>query len=167
MVLPATARSIFTGLDELRNFLQVSIYPTYGADVSARQIIRDMREIGLGYNNQQMNDDIRFVKGLVKYEGLLRSYDPGGIVPKAWMQEVPYKLANQGQYRFMSTMYDPDEEKLVYELRALSSNKWYTKEEAEEEMENRLFGPSPDYPMRLLGVDLIEVWIKEGAELTR
>lgn len=167
MVLPALARSVFTGLDELRNFARVSIYSAYSPDVSARQMIRDMRELGLGYNNQQMNDDIRMVKGLEKYEGQLRRMDPGGIIPKAYQQKVPYKLSEQGQYRFRATMYDPDEEELVYETRALASNKWYTKEEAEQEMENRLFGPSPDYPMRLIGVDLYEVWVREDGELTR
>ena len=167
MVLPATARSVFTGLDELRNFAKLSIYSAYDPDASANLIINDMRELGLGYRRQVMLEDIRSVKGLEKYEGQLRRYDPGGIIPKAWQQEVPYNLRNEGQYRYRVTVFDEEQGEIVILDRAESTNNWYTKGEAEEQMASRMEHVMREYKVRVLGVDLYEVWTKEGGNLTR
>ncbi len=167
MVLPVDWRTIFTDRQAKRNFMMQSIYPTYGLDVSRNEIIRDMKELGFSYRRQTMLEDINFVQGLQKYESQIRNMDPAGIIPKAYQREVPYNLRNQGQYRYKVTVFDEDEGEIVILDRAESTNNWYTKDEAEENMGSYMRNAMKEYKLRLIGVDLYEVWTKEGGNLTR
>ncbi len=160
-------RDVFNSRDAMRNFMRASLIPGQGTSISANKVISNMRAVGLGYNRSQMLADVRFSRGLDKYQTALTNADPNQIVPKAWMQEVPYALSQKVQYRFKLTVFDDETGEMQTMTRARATNNWYTKSEAEEEIVQDMMGVLQQYGLRLLGATLTEVWVAPGKNISR
>ena len=168
MVAPLLRFAPFKSSSALRGYARNNIYTTYDKKVSARQIIRDMRSAGLGYNNTLMNADIRRVKGLEKFEAQLTTLRGESLVPKAFMSTDHGKnIGQQAQYRFKMTVTNlatGDQETIV---RAIATDKHYTKSEAEEQLGGQFLVPNETSNFTIEDIKLFEVWVREDMDLHR
>jgi len=156
------------GAEERRNWIRTHIRSAIWETVSGASILAELREWGLSISTSEFYSIRREVLGLGVYEERIRELGPDDLVPRAWMHVRPgFKLTAGAQYRFKLRVTDIDtgEEKTL--VRAIASDRHYTKGEAQDVIRGLFTMPSATSNYVVDEVDLFEVWVMRGAYLER
>jgi len=151
-----------------RGWLRTNIPLETWRSVSGAQILRTLREHGMGVREQDFYRIRRDVLGLERYEEQIARLSPGSLVPKAWMLEQPdISLTSQAQYRFRVkvTNLETGEEEII--TRAIADNRHLTRSEAEDIIGSLYVAPSAASNYRVEEITLMEVWTRPGKRLIR
>lgn len=101
--------------------------------------IREMREAGLGYRDQDMYADWRREQGLALHEAQLRVMSPDQTPPREFWTDTPWDgLSTSLLYEFRVELRDKETQEVIEEFRAVGSNKLITLEEAADDYIRRV-----------------------------
>jgi len=95
-----------------------------GKGYSSRALIRMAKQLGGGYHNQTMFDDIRKFEGRIKYEPLVRSLNPTDVVPKRLMVETDLGVDARYRVHGMATFYDEEIDDYYEQKVSFYTNEW-------------------------------------------
>ncbi len=135
---------------------------------SANAIYQVIKGTPLGIRRTDFLALRRQVLGLERFEEKFEVLGSTTLAPKSWWNsDHGRKLGMQAQYRFRVPTLNLETGEVTVETRAISTDQWYTREEAEAAMLDHLEGDMSKYELEFLGVGLFEVWTVEDPRLQR
>lgn len=156
------------GPDARRNWLRVNIKLDTWRTQSANAIYEVIKGTELGIRRTDFLALRRQVLGLERFEEQFATLGSTTLAPASWMEaDHGRNIKLQAQYRFKVPTLDLETGEVTIETRAISSDQWYTREEAEEAMWDHLAGDMSKYQKEFLGIDLYSVWTQEQPHLQR
>jgi hypothetical protein len=136
-------------------------------NVPGNQLLDSLKEVGMGIRRTDFLGIRREVLGIVKYQEQLEKLPGESLVPKAYMQDrSDLRMTNNMQYRFSVLGYDPETEERTIHTRAVSSNHWMTKDEAQEFIEGLYMFPTENSNYIVEDILISEVWVNDMNRLS-
>jgi len=156
------------GRDTIMGMLRGPSLASLWSSFTGEQILSDLRDMGAGIRTQDFYDLRREVLGLNKWQDAIKALRNDTLIPRAYMVErKEIDFSSQAQYRFDVTYQDEDTGEIVETVRAISSDRQYTKTELYDQFTS-LFGEGMnEYGLTLMTFDLKAVWTRPDAYLTR
>ncbi len=93
----------------------------------ASRIISVLRDLGLGYNTQDMYDDIRKATGRVKYQSQVEDLGSNKPIPSAWMSHEQLGSPYEYRVQLIVDYYDRNTGEYYSEYRYMFSDKYSKK----------------------------------------
>lgn len=156
------------GSEENRNWIANNISRDTWETMSGSAILGELKELGMGIRRQDFFAIRREVMELGYYEEAISKRAGNTLIPRAWMHERKHvDLTLNAQYRFLMDVTDVETGKTDQIIRAISSDRHFTKDEAEDFIRGLYTRPMPDSDYIVTNVRSVEVWVKPGASLTR
>lgn len=129
---------------------------------SGNAILTALKDAGMGIRRTDFLSIRRDVLGIIKYQEKMEKLPGPSLVPKAYMQDrSELKMSNNLQYRFTVLGYDPETDERDFFVRAISSNEWMSKDQAEEFISSIYIFPVGESNYIVEDVMLEEVWLND------
>ena len=156
----------FMSAESSRGWIRNNISMQTWQNVSGNQILDTLKEAGIGIRRTDFLGIRREVLGIVKYQEALEKVPGESLVPRAYMQDrSDLRMTNNLQYRYDVLGYDPNTGERTVHVRAISSNDWLTKDQAEEMISSLYLFPTENSNYMVEDISISEVWINDPNRL--
>ena len=156
------------GAQETRNWIEFNIPRKAWKELSGASILRSLKEVGMGIREQDFYGIRRKVLSLGYYEQQLQARAIDQLVPRAWMNEVPKGLlTSNALYKYKVQVANLETGEVETWTRAISSNQHLTPQEVLDFGTNLVISKLYGYNYEMMDMHVSEVWVTEGAILSR
>lgn len=156
----------FMSAESRRGWIRNNISMKTWQTVPGNQLLNALKKTGMGIRRTDFLGIRRDVLGIVKYQEKMETLPGESLIPKGYMQDrSDIRMTNNLQYRFTVLGYDPETQERTAYVRAVSSNDWLTKDEAQEMIETLWMFPTENSNYIVEDIAIDEVWINDPNRL--
>jgi len=146
---------------KVRSAAQEYLASMYYEGLSGAGALHELRGMELGYRTQDFYDDWRNITGYEKGKSAIMGLKSNSLVPESlWGSEYQ---SNQKRFRYVvnDTVLDPETGALDLQKRWLTTDKYLTNTEIEDEMGAQSDAYLKGYPLVRLQTTLVGVWARK------
>lgn len=156
------------GAEQTRNWIRTNTPRSAWETLSGAKILEAYKAQGMGIREQDFYEIRREVLQLGYYEEAIKARDKNQLIPRAWMHEVPKKvLTCNALYKYKIEVANLETGEVEIWTRALADDRHMTPQEVIDGAHTRVVSRLYEYNYELMHIDVSEVWIVEGSQLTR
>ena len=156
------------GSEQTRNWIRTNIPRSSWETLSGASILEALKQEGMGIREQDFYEIRREVLHLGYYEQQLIARDKDQLIPRAWMHVVPERvLTCNALYKYKVQVINHETGEVETWTRAIADDRHMTPQEVIDQGHNLVVSRLYEYNYGLMDIQVSEVWVAEGAILSR